>query len=475
MRLVRACVCERVCLLPLVRMYSSAKGVPCLLAVCFFRLRGAAMAPKKSTTDIDNEMVNLERRAAERQQKLQKKMVLDSMKANPACLPHLVAKLQAINMLVRGTDGEETQGSGAVPHSRKMAAIHSRALANADAKSSASMGLEAGELPSKCTTIVNWSVQAMTDHILVPCEPVSTSSPNVKKMCRRGSSAGNKAEVAKIVEFSTGLTPDFSPTGDLRKLDRWHAFVQHRHACRGRRTRDLHLPVDWSKQGLLLIMSIEEDVVTIRHLSTREARTFSLKDMPCPEFPDGLYLEFNWSETRVSVANRRDPELRFCVCVAHAFPNQIVVNAPIVDLPPSQPRGQKRRLALEAPPSPEYVAPVSPTRVVVSEGSAARAPETTVPSASVSSRVPAPAAVEAASVPAPSGEPVSASVLAPAGSTVEAPASEEVGDAAKSSDAPAAGGEEEEEEEENEEEELEDPDGEAYDESVLVPPADEEE
>ncbi len=178
-----------------------------------------------------------------------------------------------------------------------------------------------GEIPATCRQLNTWSVQAMTDLVFVPTEPRNTSSANINYMLSQGkgnTSAANKTTCCRIADMATGLSNEFNPAGSLRQLGEWKAFVQQRCMERGSRTRELPLPPVWPGDGIATLVTVEDDIVTLKHRFTLEVINVTL-DMGKVFSEETLYVGFNWSEERMSIASLEDRELKFTHRVCHYF------------------------------------------------------------------------------------------------------------------------------------------------------------
>mmetsp|Transcript_27061 Transcript_27061/g.59390 ORF Transcript_27061/g.59390 Transcript_27061/m.59390 type:complete len:132 (+) Transcript_27061:206-601(+) len=98
-------------------------------------------------------------------------------------------------------------------------------------------------VPAKYWTIDNMSVAILSSHLLAGIEPTTLSKANLRSLAMRGSAAGNKEHLCKVLEFATGISSDFQLHGQMRLFSVLISTLQLRNMGRGRKDRDIGLPL----------------------------------------------------------------------------------------------------------------------------------------------------------------------------------------------------------------------------------------
>ena len=215
--------------------------------------------------DPEAEVANLQRRATELEQKIAKALVMDAMKLHPWCIQQLVSKLEALDLIEKdGGDGKRIakQTGGMVQQALSVQAVarQNRKQASLPAPSPSKheeAAVPAGEVnpadlvPTKYWTLDSLSVHTMAIKLLSVIEPTSLSLANLKHITKRGKALMNHQQHMRLLEFASGLPGDFGLTGVYRSWHRLADLVVQRSMHRGRRCRDVVLPVDFDEFGLL--------------------------------------------------------------------------------------------------------------------------------------------------------------------------------------------------------------------------------
>ena len=164
------------------------------------------------------------------------------------------------------------------------------------------------------------SVTFTSQHVLEFWEPNCLSVPNIRRMLTRGKSNVNKDALGCIVEFGSGQSADLHLSGSLCVLASFKDFMLDQYNMRGRRCHDLPLPPHWPRDGLYEKIGLVPSGLKLRHRFVVAEVVAPLKALPPQESAQGLFMNWNWSETRASISSVLDKENRHSVLLAPYFP-----------------------------------------------------------------------------------------------------------------------------------------------------------
>lgn len=129
----------------------------------------------------------------------------------------------------------------------------------------------------------------------------------------------------QLIEFATGCPPETPLVGFLAVKSSLHQEMTRRSHARGRRLREILLPVDWSQTGVYGLGPLEPAGLWIKHLWTKVQRL-----LPADRIPGGpgqtlkeLCVVQNFSESRaaISLVSKR-LDTTHSVPIGWMFPDQ---------------------------------------------------------------------------------------------------------------------------------------------------------
>lgn len=189
-------------------------------------------------------------------------------------------------------------------------------------------------------------------------EPVACSRNSLKGLVTVGNRVPGKQVVLELFEFMFGHNAEWSATGNLREVEKLHAYLRDRNLERGRRCRDMVFPLDWRRDGLYELSKRDIDgdsYLAALHRFSRLVVVFNSEDL-CNANMDEVYVKDNYSETTAALVCDACPKLHRVLLLD--FPIQCVARAPPADIssharPPAQKCARRFSLddvGLESPP-----------------------------------------------------------------------------------------------------------------------------
>jgi hypothetical protein len=233
------------------------------------------MAPKRKLTP-EAQVAELHQRALRIQQKAGLNGLIQTLKDHPSLIPPaqtLVAQLLAQEfgqapVEARGasltggqqdTEGQAGAGvaSGAVSESAGGSEASQRSAGGAamslpDIPSGLDMHNLHEWVPHCYTTLAKQEGGMSVFYLKRVCaaiEPVAWSPLCVKGCVQKNRREVAKTSLAELLEFATGVGPDTPLTGRMRHLPSLVLQLQKLNEARGRRCRDLPLPICWQERG----------------------------------------------------------------------------------------------------------------------------------------------------------------------------------------------------------------------------------
>lgn len=290
---------------------------------------------------------NLQRRAVELQQKIGKQTVSEAMRRHPWCVHELLSKLEALGLVAVTESGSrklvEKSGCHAMPPSLQAQARASRQKQAAPGPSPRKGDEMAPDIapddqvPTKYWTLDGLSPHSLASRILSVAEPASLSMPNLKSITVKRQSLQNHQVHVRLVEFMTGLPPDFSLSGVYRSWKALSEFVCERNECRGRRLQGATLPVDFDNMGIYEMIGSEgSPTICIRHRFTNQQVDYQRTSLPHHACIRQLFIDSDWSENRAAISSTADPSRQHDVMLLPRFPIQAIKDPP----PPLGHRGR---------------------------------------------------------------------------------------------------------------------------------------
>jgi len=338
-------------------------------------------SPTKLSQNAVDTIDNEERRACERHQKIKINAVNAAMKEHGWAVEHVINKLLALKVLQANPDGRsyevvpaESDTVGKVPESFTMAAVrmrlkgkqHRRALKDGDcewdddapqgmprshapkdriaaiefpqspmvkgtvdnpileiscpppASDKENAGIVGDHIPPKYNRIGALSVGMLSDNLLMQMENAIFSKENLKVIAPYGAGyQKNQAELAKCVEYLTGLPGTFPLNGNWASFGVLTPVYVYLNTKRGRRSMTLKFPINWYTMGEYSIDSVDKKR---RTAIVRKTHEDIVREIPVDGIAGtintvkDLVVEQNWSEkhatlSRKNSAHPNDPEL----------------------------------------------------------------------------------------------------------------------------------------------------------------------
>lgn len=287
----------------------------------------------RAVCPAQDQVANLHRRATELEQKIGKNLVLDAMRLHPWVIPQLASSLDSYGIVVKDEQGRRTvkPSSGddapksfeAAARSRKKAAFQGPSPSKYEVTEEPLSPEDA--IPTKYWTVDSLSPMSVSSKLLSVAEPACLSIANLKSITIKGRALENHQSHHRLLEFLSGLPGDFSLSGVYRSWSKLAALVQERNQLRGRRCRDISLPVDFDSTGLYgLTVMAGKKKLQVHHLYTKETVEFNEDVLPAHHTMDDIFVASNWSELRASLASRSDPMRKGDLLLITYFPNQEV-------------------------------------------------------------------------------------------------------------------------------------------------------
>eukprot|EP00971_Amphidinium_carterae_P089938 1780433-Amphidinium_carterae.2 len=177
-------------------------------------------------------------------------------------------------------------------------------------------------IPDRVLHLEEFDNRTLRDTLLPSIEPASLSGANLRAVEKR---AGGKSSLLKILTYLVGLDPDYRVCGHLRSWTALLGALKERSELRGRRGRELVLPVDWIAQGLYGIEQGCGEGVCILHRGTQVSKTIPWEDVPACSSYEDLCIVQNWSESKAALSLKEPGQEGIQqVLLGPYFPSQII-------------------------------------------------------------------------------------------------------------------------------------------------------
>eukprot|EP00971_Amphidinium_carterae_P350703 6491694-Amphidinium_carterae.2 len=266
----------------------------------------------RSKRSLQEEVDMCNARATQAAEKAETKKVALCLRLFPGVSRPLWEKLQSLGY----TDEKIKQTEKAVAEAEK------------EARSKKSLKPELAEgisdpIPERVLHLEEFDNRTLRDTLLPSIEPASLSGANLRAVEKR---AGGKSSLLKILTYLVGLDSDYRVCGHLRSWSALLAALKERSELRGRRGRELILPVDWVEQGLYGIEDGCSEGVRILHRATQASRTIPWEEVPTCASVAELTIVQNWSESKAALSLKEATQGGGIeqVLLAPYFPLQIV-------------------------------------------------------------------------------------------------------------------------------------------------------
>lgn len=227
------------------------------LSVCARAGDYTAAMPRKVVTPQE-ELDNLNRRAAEVHVRMGKKRVQLAMNSCPSCIPHLCKALDSLGYDdTRISKPEEVAVSFQTQANRARQQVKRSGSPQVKAEGGGDQGPDSPKDKADLISSTYWRLDSLSfrlirDKLLPQVDAKFLSAPNLRATVEKLGTAQAKDEALRILEVTTGLG-NLSLVGALRSWSELQALVRNRATIRGPRARELSLPPTWESEGLFLI------------------------------------------------------------------------------------------------------------------------------------------------------------------------------------------------------------------------------
>ncbi|CAK9031185.1 Uncharacterized protein SCF082_LOCUS19540 [Durusdinium trenchii] len=109
-------------------------------------------------------------------------------------------------------------------------------------------------------TVGDIQIPVLKREVLPRISAVGLSAANVGAVERKLS----KGDIGKIIEFATGVSPDFELVGSHRVKALFGDYLSHEHEVRGGRANQLVLPPDWASAGCYELGAESEEGLVVK-------------------------------------------------------------------------------------------------------------------------------------------------------------------------------------------------------------------
>lgn len=293
----------------------------------------------RSKVSAGDSVQNLQRRAVELQQQIGKQTISEAMKKHPWCIHALLSKLEALGLVAVTPSGArklvESANGAAVPPSLQAHARTARSKHVAPGPSPRKGEGETADtdpddqVPTKYWTLGGLSPSSIAGRLLPFAEPAALSIPNLNSTNVKGQALQNHQSHVRLLEYMTGLPPDFSLSGVYRSWATLADFVRERNECRGRRLQGEVLTIDFGTTGIYELRGADASPIIIaRHRLTSQEGEYQRAALPHHTCLRQLFINSNWSEVRATISSTAGPSRHHDALLMPRFPVQAVKEPP---------------------------------------------------------------------------------------------------------------------------------------------------
>lgn len=278
-----------------------------------------------------------------------RKRIAQFLQAHPESVDSVLNYLKDRGHDLYGTDAVRAPGA-ATPRSPSGLRADAATPGTSPAQLSGSDDLAGAEphvldLP-RCITYLEAAKVEVIKALCIGIEPSSMSECALRALIPPKCRQLKKESVVQLLEFATGMTPStyLGTDGRLKSFRNLLGECSRRNEARGRRCRDIVLPVNWSRQGVFAVCQMNG----VWQLGCMVLPTPAMVVLPphvlklfgtAPQFS----IESNWSEQN---ANLRSPSSTESFLCARLFPD-LVFGCEEGGAPAARAgKGAKRRLEL---------------------------------------------------------------------------------------------------------------------------------
>lgn len=174
---------------------------------------------------------------------------------------------------------------------------------------------------SWCSTkLTSYSIVLLSS-VLSHLEPSCLSHHALKAIVRRGQRKESQEALVRIVEFTTGLAPNWSATGAYKKNKVLYEYFTAVHLARGRRAKEMVLPVRWETFGVYSLRTSGKNIYLAQKWVGEEVEIpAKIVKMLGGGIVD-IRIESNWSETQAFLSSPKGPNTHLVMLL---LPNHIV-------------------------------------------------------------------------------------------------------------------------------------------------------
>lgn len=259
---------------------------------------------KRGFKDEEQEAADLERRASEKRAKTAHSKVVAILKKHPE------ANEKALKHLASLGFSAETESSKA-PLSRAACSVLERQETKKTAESQSHPTLPkefassdpSDLVPAKADSFDGLTAPLITGHCLSAVEPGTLSTSNLRSMILKKDSSIDSAknEYLRLNEFSSGKDKMFRLAGRFRVWRLLEDELRLQAKWRGRRCKDVTLPMKWPIDGIYLPVKNGDSSIAIKLNATGLAKLVPKSKMPDHWRMEDLHIEYNWSEVRAAL------------------------------------------------------------------------------------------------------------------------------------------------------------------------------
>lgn len=169
------------------------------------------------------------------------------------------------------------------------------------------------------TKLTSYSIVLLSS-VLTHLEPSCLSHHALKAVVRRGARKESQESLMRILEFTTGLAPNWSATGAYKRNKVLYEFFTSVHLARGRRAKEMVLPVRWETFGVYSLRTSGKKIYLAQRWVNDEVEIpTKIVKMLGGGIVD-IRIEANWSETQAFLSSPKGPNTHLCMLL---LPNQI--------------------------------------------------------------------------------------------------------------------------------------------------------
>lgn len=172
------------------------------------------------------------------------------------------------------------------------------------------------------TRLSSYSITLLMN-ILSQIEPSSLWKHALKAVVIRGKRKESTEALLNIVEYCTGLTPSWSATGKYKRWSTLYAYMQALNIARGRRARELIMPVRWYNQNGMYSVRVVGKKLFLKQNWTGEE--IEVPGSTIKKLGGGVVdvsVAENWSETQALLVSPKVPDGQLCILL---LSNHLVV------------------------------------------------------------------------------------------------------------------------------------------------------